>query len=164
VDLTGSPMSISKQTSNLRTGPRKITIKNLKPTPEAVSRRYYEQTYDKLMACTIAIFREQSLGESLEILYRGVENLVRDGQGDKVYRGLRTVIERYVEDELQKEVLTAVEASAEQNQIVSVVEGAWTKWNAHMNVIRSVFYFLDRAYLLANPVLPSIAYAAVDPP
>ena len=134
---------------------RKISVKNLKPTPPSVPQKYYQNTYDKLLQTTRAVLREQVIAESLESLYRGSENLVRNGQGQMLYDAVHKEIKDYVNDEmkmtLEEVVLKKQRETAgdkDSQNVMEILVNAWDKWMSKVRLLCSIFYFLERAYIL----------------
>src|SRR5271156_6495914 len=142
---------------------RKITVRNLKATPQSISDAYFASTLAKLTQAVQTILEQGSLRDSLEELYRGVENLVREGKGDDLYKMLDLRCGEFVRLTLRPEVEKASGGSIGVGgdggvTVVETIEKAWGKWTSQMGLIRSIFYYLDRAYILANTNLSSIKY------
>jgi Cullin family len=122
----------------LRPQTRKITIRNLRSTPNAVSQIYFSQTKDRLQRAIDVILEEGTLVDSLEELYRGVENLVRENRGQEVYELLRERCRVFMTQSMAPDVEgfvlsaeTAVGTVAGTGyRTVEHVEQAWGKWTS----------------------------------
>ena len=128
--------TISPQTP-LRPQTRKITIKNLKTTPDSVPAAYFEQMTDKLRRAIDTILLEGTLVDSLEELYRGVENLVRENKGASLYEMLRTRCQDFVSVTMKPIVEKGVSGSVGIGgdggiKAVECVESAWGKWTSQL--------------------------------
>jgi Cullin family len=136
VDLTNSAALISPQTP-LRLQTRKITIKNLKSTPDSVPAAYFQQTSQKLQQAVAAILHEGTLADSLEELYRGVENLVRENKGKELYEMLQNCCRTFVVDNLRVSIEQGISGSVGVGgdggiRAVECIEQAWGKWTSQL--------------------------------
>ena len=127
---------LSPQTP-LRPHTRKITIKNLKSTPEYVAAAYFQQTTQKLQRAVATILSEGNLADSLEELYRGVENLVRENRGPELYEMLQSSCETFVAEEMRSNVEKGIVGSVGMGgdggvQAVECIESAWGKWTSQL--------------------------------
>ena len=118
------------------------------------------------------ILSEGNLVDSLEELYRGVENLVRENKGPELYEMLQNSCRTFVAQDLRRKVEKEVVGSTGVGgdggvRAVECIESAWGKWTSQLvspdysdlltqGLIRSIFYYLDRAHILTNPKLSSI--------
>lgn len=128
--------SVSPQTP-LRPHTRKITIKNLKSTPDSVPAAYFQQTTQKLQRAVATILSEGSLVDSLEELYRGVENLVRENKGPELYDMLQNSCQTFVAQDLRRKVEKEVVGSTGVGgdggvRAVECIESAWGKWTSQL--------------------------------
>jgi len=121
----------------LRPQTRKITIKNLKATPDSVPAAYFLQTTMKLKRAVETILAEGNLVDSLEELYRGVENLVRENKGQELYEMLQRSCQAFVsgpmKEAVEKGVLGSVGVGGDGGvTAVECVESAWGKWTSQL--------------------------------
>ena len=121
----------------LRPQTRKITIRNLKTTPDSVSAAYFQQTAAKLRQAVDTILVEGTLTDSLEELYRGVENLVRENKGPELYEMLQTKCHEFAATPLRSNVEKGIAASVGIGGdggigAVECVESAWGKWTSQL--------------------------------
>jgi hypothetical protein len=130
-------MTSPTMTSPLRPHTRKITIKNLKSTPDSVPAAYFQQTTEKLQRAVDTILSEGSLVDSLEELYRGVENLVRENKGPELYEMLRNSCQTFVEEDMRRKVEKGVAGSVGIGgdgglRAVECIESTWGKWTSQL--------------------------------
>src|SRR5437773_2123501 len=102
-NIPSPPHLVSPQTP-LRPQTRKITIKNLKSTPDSVHAAYFAQTRAKLQSAVSTILVAGTLVDSLEELYRGVENLVRENRGPELYEMLQESCRNFVSVDRRRNV------------------------------------------------------------
>ena len=134
IDLTSHSISPS---TPLRPQTRKITIKNLKSTPDSIPQAYFAQTTKKLQKAVVTILAEGALTDSLEELYRGVENLVRENKGEELYDMLNQNCETFVKDTLRQRVERGIVGSVGIGgdggvRAVETIESAWGKWTSQL--------------------------------
>lgn len=144
---------------------RKITIRNLKVTPQSISDAYITATSTKLRNAVKTILEQGVLRDSLEDLYRGVENLVREGKGEELYKMLDLHCREFVRVRLNPEIENTIERDVPVGgdggiTVVTTIQKAWGRWTSQVGMIQSIFYYLDRAYILASTTLASITYSS----
>ncbi|KAL7885917.1 hypothetical protein AOLI_G00062120 [Acnodon oligacanthus] len=105
---------------------KKLVIKNFKEKPK-LPENYTHETWQKLKEAVEAIQNSTSIKYNLEELYQAVENLCSHKISAKLYKQLRVKIDK-----------------------------CWQDHCRQMIMIRSIFLFLDRTYVLQNSMLPSI--------
>ncbi|KAF4123141.1 cullin 4, partial [Geosmithia morbida] len=138
-------------------GARRLVIKNLRTSAsadrDAQVQQHYERTHRDLRDALDAVFSSCKPAVPLERLYRGVEDLCRRGDADKVYRTLRESMDTHV----RTVILPRIERSARTStmETASRLLSEWQTWNTQMILVRSTFSYLDRTYLLREK-LPSI--------
>ncbi|RPB15968.1 ubiquitin ligase subunit CulD [Morchella conica CCBAS932] len=127
-------------------GARKLQIKNLRKPTRGDPDAYFTATWGALDAALGAIFAGVKIAASLEELYRGVENICRAERGQQLAERLRRRMDAYVGGKLKAEV----EVGVDGGEVVREVERAWRRWNEQLGMIRSIFLYLDRSYLLPS--------------
>eukprot|EP00064_Thunnus_orientalis_P013669 superscaffoldBa00002263_g13709 len=105
---------------------KKLVIKNFKDRPK-LAENYTEDTWLKLRDAVGAIQNSTSIKYNLEELYQAVENLCSYKVSPTLYKQLRQRMNRCWQDHCRQTIM-----------------------------IRSIFLFLDRTYVLQNSLLPSI--------
>jgi hypothetical protein len=160
-----------KQASSY-TGPKKLLIKNLRNIPRADPNQYFDRIWNQLEAALSAIFRDAEVPYSLEDLYKGVETLCRQDRGPLLYKKLSEKCKIELTS-LLKGCLTKAADTMEDFGVLRAVVDAWSIWNARLvsglqlfhlgtsaqclqATIRSIFFYLDRSYLLRSKSHSSI--------
>lgn len=137
-------------------GARKIVIKNFRAstTRAADVEDYYRRTWVDVEDALRSILVGKTPRVPLERVYRGVEDLCRHEEGDKLY----TVLKQRCEKHLAGQVLAVIRDGGLRSD-VDVLLRVWTQWSIFSKVlitIRSAFSFLDRSFLLNSKKHPSI--------
>ncbi|KIW00071.1 hypothetical protein, variant [Verruconis gallopava] len=155
IDLTASPNGSSKKLPtrprpNLHPelGVKRIQVKNLRTVTRADPRKYFEDIWAKLDTCLQAVFMGEKAPYSLEELYKGVENVCRQGRGEELNNRLETKARSHVTDKVKNRLLGAVDRS--NVEMLADVVAEWQAWATYMDAIRGIFFYMDRAYLLPN--------------
>ncbi|CAB1441171.1 unnamed protein product [Pleuronectes platessa] len=138
---------------------KKLVIKNFKDRPK-LAENYTEDTWLKLRDAVGAIQNSTSIKYNLEELYQAVENLCSYKVSPTLYKQLRQVCE----DHVQAQIYQFREYPFIVNNYKSLDNLSFLKrmnrcWQDHCRqtiMIRSIFLFLDRTYVLQNSLLPSI--------
>ncbi|KAF4510299.1 hypothetical protein G6O67_002197 [Ophiocordyceps sinensis] len=155
IDLTQRPSAFQPYS-----GAKRLVIKNLRApgSRDAEVEEYYARTEGELDNAITAVFAGRRPTVPLERLYRGVEDVCRRGNAEKVYKMLAERIDAH----LQTTVLPRIKRSGKSASIdvLRSVLGEWKTWSAQAVTIRSTFCYLDRTYLLRES-LPSINDMAI---
>jgi cullin-4 len=141
IDLTDSPTSSpsprrsiarSKAPANFNThlGAKKIIVKNLRTTPRSDPKQYFNQTWEKLDKSLDAIFGDTKISYSLEELYRGVENICRQGYAAELCERLEEKAETYASGTVKAQKLGNLQKS--NVDMLEAVVDAWAVWNRQM--------------------------------
>ncbi|RDL39757.1 Cullin homology [Venustampulla echinocandica] len=143
IDLTGSPSNFQPHV-----GVKKLVIKNLRPSSRKDIDSYYERTWSELDGAITAVFNGSQPAPPLEVLCRGVEATCRRGQAEKLANYLRDRCKAYIE----KQLLPTIESQARPTNIdaLRTIYRFWTVWNDQSTLLRSIFSYLDRSYLLSK--------------
>ncbi|KAL9096826.1 MAG: hypothetical protein Q9165_000790 [Trypethelium subeluteriae] len=141
IDLTNSPdpspkartsngFHVGKGPSGPRVGAKKLIVKNLKAPSKANPTDYLEQVWLKLDKALDLVFKEGKVTFPLEELYRGVENVCRQGHASTIHTRLKARCTRHVTRMLKTPL---VEKAGEQNvDVLRAVLGAWARWKTQM--------------------------------
>nr|XP_046262852.1 cullin-4B [Scatophagus argus] len=130
---------------------KKLVIKNFKDKPK-LPENYIQETWQKLKEAVEAIQNSTSIKYNLEELYQAVENLCSHKISAKLYKQLRAVCEDHIKaqiDQFREDALDSV-------LFLKKIDKCWQDHCRQMIMIRSIFLFLDRTYVLQNSMLPSI--------
>ncbi|KAK3708558.1 hypothetical protein LTR37_011453 [Vermiconidia calcicola] len=133
---------------NPHTGAKKLVVKNLKTNTTWDSKAYLEKIWGQLDEALSIIFKDGHDGFSKEDLYRGVENVCRQGGASTLFSRLQSRcadhVERDMFDGLKEKVNT------DSVTLLKAVIAEWVRWKEQMVTIRAIFFFLDRSYLLSS--------------
>ncbi|OJD31192.1 ubiquitin ligase subunit [Diplodia corticola] len=131
---------------NPNTGAKQLVVKNLRKTPRTDPKEYFNQVWGWLDEALAKIFAGKEIDFSLETLYRGVENVCRQGHAAELAARLQKRCEAYVETGLKAGLLEKAEKP--DMDVLRAVLSAWRTWTANQKPIRWIFCYLDRSYLL----------------
>ncbi|KAA8588730.1 hypothetical protein FQN60_010075, partial [Etheostoma spectabile] len=148
---------------------KKLVIKNFKEKPK-LPENYTQETWQKLKEAVEAIQNSTSIKYNLEELYQAVENLCSHKISAKLYKQLRAVCEDHIKAQIDQfreyplhHIATAlfflnvVHTDALDSVLfLKKIDKCWQDHCRQMIMIRSIFLFLDRTYVLQNSMLPSI--------
>uniref|UniRef100_G3PRL7 Cullin-4A n=1 Tax=Gasterosteus aculeatus aculeatus TaxID=481459 RepID=G3PRL7_GASAC len=135
---------------------KKLVIKNFKDRPK-LAENYTEDTWLKLRDAVSAIQNSTSIKYNLEELYQAVENLCSYKVSPTLYKQLRQVCEDHVQAQIKQFREYPLFCNSLDN--LSFLKRMNRCWQDHCRqtiMIRSIFLFLDRTYVLQNSLLPSI--------
>jgi cullin-4 len=141
IDLTASPTaspaprrplmkSAAQANFNTHLGAKKIVVKNLRTTLRSDPKQYLNLTWDKLNKSLDAIFEDSKIPYSLEELYRGVENVCRQGHAAELCGKLEEKARTYAATSVKAGRLGDLQQS-NVDMLKAVVE-AWAVWNRQM--------------------------------
>nr|XP_056717915.1 cullin-4A [Euleptes europaea] len=130
---------------------KKLVIKNFRERP-ALPDNYTQNTWKKLHEAVRAIQSSTSIKYNLEELYQAVENVCSYNASPTLYKQLRQVCE----DHVKAQILQFREDSLDSLLFLKKINKCWQDHCRQMIMIRSIFLFLDRTYVLQNSMLPSI--------
>lgn len=133
---------------NPHTGAKKLIVKNLKTNTGWDSKAYLEKIWGQLDEALTTIFKNAHDGFSKEDLYRGVENVCRQGGAATLFSRLEKRCRAHVELDMYEPLASQVDAAP-----ISLLESVlhkWMMWKEQMVTIRAIFFFLDRSYLLSS--------------
>ena len=122
---------------------KKLVIKNFKEKPK-LPENYQEETWKKLEEAVTAIHRSTAIQYSLEELYQAVENMCSHKMSATLYDNLKALCEAHVKTKL-------AQFTGDMTESVLFLKDIDQCWQAHcrqMIMIRSIFLFLDRTYVL----------------
>lgn len=148
-----SPNGVKTQTAlNLKPGTtKKLVIKNLKSEPKLPD-NYRELTWEKLRGAVLAIQKSKSVKYSLEELYQAVENLCNHKMAHYIYNSLGNLTDAHICKNIEQFL-----AESMDRQVFLKKMNHWWQSHCHqMIMIRSIFLYLDRTYVLQNPSVLSI--------
>eukprot|EP00612_Vaucheria_litorea_P006068 CAMPEP_0171468564 /NCGR_PEP_ID=MMETSP0945-20130129/10678_1 /TAXON_ID=109269 /ORGANISM="Vaucheria litorea, Strain CCMP2940" /LENGTH=752 /DNA_ID=CAMNT_0011997369 /DNA_START=98 /DNA_END=2356 /DNA_ORIENTATION=- len=130
---------------------KKLEIKPFKTAPQ-IPVDFEKETFDRLGRAVIAIQKNEAISVSEEELYRLVENSVFHKLAPKLYERLYELCETHVKNQMTILQGKNPEVEAFLNRVAAI----WTDHCSQMQVIRSIFLYLDRCYVLLVPGLRNI--------
>ncbi|NXV01932.1 CUL4B protein, partial [Cettia cetti] len=149
--LTKAASSTVSSFANSKPGSaKKLVIKNFKDKPK-LPENYTDETWQKLKEAVEAIQNSTSIKYNLEELYQAVENLCSYKISANLYKQLRQICEDHIKAQIHqfREYPFLV-------LFLKKIDKCWQDHCRQMIMIRSIFLFLDRTYVLQNSMLPSI--------
>lgn len=139
IDLGSSPDNsparkngLRKATPNIGSniGPKKLLVKNFRPTRTVDPKEFLDQTWQKVDAALDTIFQQDKINFSLEELYRGVENICRQGMAVEAKKRLVAKCKTYVDGPLKQGVEQML---GRQNvDVLRATLQAWATWNSQL--------------------------------
>jgi cullin-4 len=108
-------------------GPKRLLVKNFKPTRKVDPKVFLDQTWEKMERALDTIFAQGTIDFSLEELYRGVENVCRQGMARDVKDRLVAKCKEYIGGPLKAKVK---ESMGRGNvETLRATLQAWAVWN-----------------------------------
>jgi len=95
------------------------------------------------------IQKKNNSGLSFEELYRNAYTMVLNKHGEKLYTGLKEVVNEHLIQKVRKDVLLAL-----NNQFLFVLNQAWNDHQTAMVMIRDILMYMDRVYVQNYNVEP----------
>lgn len=164
VDLTSSPESHKRKVSftaprastfNPHSGPKKLAVKNLREVPRVNAHHYFDSIWAKEDKALDAIFGNAKELYSLEELYKGAENVCRQGNAMELYKKLKQKCETHLASTV-RDGIRRDEAHSSDVEVLGQFTKAWSAWQRQLLTVRQIFYYLDQTYLLRSQDNPSI--------
>ncbi|XP_038604559.1 cullin-4B isoform X2 [Tachyglossus aculeatus] len=149
--LTKTSTAVSSFANSKPGSAKKLVIKNFKDKPK-LPENYTDETWQKLKEAVEAIQNSTSIKYNLEELYQAVENLCSYKISANLYKQLRQICE----DHIKAQIHQFREDSLDSVLFLKKIDTCWQDHCRQMIMIRSIFLFLDRTYVLQNSMLPSI--------
>lgn len=138
---------------NPRTGAKKLVVKSIKAQSQWDSKAYLEKVWKQLDAALDIILGNTGERFSKEDLYKGVENVCRQGGASTLYSRLDSRCRAHVQAAVHQPLVRLNDSNI---AILEKVISAWAAWKEQMSTIHAIFFFLDRSYLLSSSK-PTIA-------
>ncbi|XP_028170954.1 cullin-4A [Ostrinia nubilalis] len=136
---------------------KKLVIKNFKSKPN-LPENYQETTWSKLREAVIAIQTSKAIAYSLEELYQAVENMCSHKMASQLYVNLTNLVEAHVKANIEQ----FLSESMDRQVFLKRMDDCWRAHCRQMIMIRSIFLYLDRTYVLQNPSIHSIWDMGLD--
>jgi Cullin family len=125
--------SVSLRPSNFtpHSGAKKLVVKNLRSGPRLNQDTYFEKIWGQLDAALIAIFSDGKPDASLEELYKGGENVCRQGRAAVLAHKLQEKCKEYVTQVLRPS-LVARAGDGDSISTLRAVVDTWTTWSSKL--------------------------------
>ena len=136
-------------------GPKKLVVKNLRSTPRVDPEQYFTRIWAQLDVSLTAIFKSDKPSFSLEELYKGAENVCKQGKAPELYKRLRQRCVSQMAENVKGD-LGAKAMQSSDTEVLKAFVDAWSLWNQQLVTIRSIFFYMDQTYLLRSNDHPSI--------
>uniref|UniRef100_A0A8C8RWH4 Cullin 4A n=1 Tax=Pelusios castaneus TaxID=367368 RepID=A0A8C8RWH4_9SAUR len=149
--LSGSPRHIYCCVSHIGGSVVHLLVSAFTERPKLPD-NYAQDTWQKLDEAVRAIQSSTSIKYNLEELYQAVENLCSYKVSPTLYKQLWQVCE----DHVKAQILQCCTDYLDSLLFLKKVNKCWQDHCRQMIMIRSIFLFLDRTYVLQNSMLPSI--------
>ncbi|KAF2272681.1 cullin-4B [Westerdykella ornata] len=139
-------------------GPKRMLVKNFRPARKVDTQAFLKQTWQNIEGALDTVFAGGKTDFSLEELYRGVENLCRQGMGKETCQILLEKCEKHVFGTLGGRVKET--KGLKDVDVLRATLHAWATWMEQLRYIEWIFCYLDRSYLL--PERRSLRGLAID--
>lgn len=126
------------------TGAKKLVVKNLRTTPKIDPEQYFSKTWGQLDASLSAIFNSEKPIYSMEELYKGTENICRQGKAPELYRNVRQRFKDHTTQTLKANLRSKAEAGTNVEMVASIVD-AWALWNRQLVCNLNLLAILDES-------------------
>lgn len=129
---TGQRNGTRKAAPNMlaNSGPKRLLVKNFKPTRKVDPRVFLDQTWQKIDKALDTIFRQGDIDFSLEELYRGVENVCRQNMAKDIQERLVIKCRDYVGGSLRAKVKGSLGRT--DVDVLRATLQAWAVWNSQV--------------------------------
>lgn len=111
-------------------GPKRLLVKNFKPTRRVDPRVFLDQTWQKIEKALDTIFRQGEIDFSLEELYRGVENVCRQNMAKDIKERLVIKCKNYVGGTLKAKVKESLGRT--NVDVLRATLQAWVVWDSQV--------------------------------
>ena len=106
-------------------------MKNLRTEPRLNQDSFFDKVWVRLGAALTAVFENRRPEVSLEELYKGAENVCRQGRAIALYRKLQDRCREYVSGKLYRGLAAKAENGSNIDVLGAVIE-AWTAWHSKL--------------------------------
>ena len=110
-------------------GVKRLTVRNLQP-PKTNPQQYFDKIWAQLDVSSSSIFRNEDPPYSLEELYKGAENLCRQGNAEALYNKLRQKCREHAMG-IKEDLVIRGQLVQDVDLVQAFVE-SWAAWDKHM--------------------------------
>ncbi|CAJ0583287.1 unnamed protein product, partial [Mesorhabditis spiculigera] len=104
--------------------------------------KYVTSTWELLKKAIQEIQNKNNSGLSFEELYRNAYTMVLHKHGERLYNGLRSVIEEHLKNKVRQRI-----SSCQEGGLLVAVIMAWSDHTTAMVMIRDILMYMDRVYV-----------------
>ncbi|PKY03551.1 cullin-4B [Aspergillus campestris IBT 28561] len=137
------------------TGAKKLVVKNLRTGPRLNQDSYFDKVWGQLDDALTAVFDGGKPATSLEELYKGAENICRQGRAAVLAQRLQDRCREHVSGKLRESLVAKAGGGTSVDALRAVVE-SWAAWQSKLVTVRWIFYYLDQSFLLHSKEHPVI--------
>lgn len=112
-------------------GARKLVVKNLRTAPRVNHEPYFDKTWSQLDSALSDIFEGREPGTSLEELYKGAENICRQGRATTLAQKVHDRCQDYVSGKLRKNLVARAGGVTDVDTLRAVID-AWLTWHSRL--------------------------------
>lgn len=112
-------------------GPKRLVVKNLRKTSRSDPEKYFNDVWSKLDTALSAILVNEKVPYSNEELYRGAENLCRQGRAAPLFKTLCEKCTQGISSQFGKPLVSQA-ANLDDVGILSAMIEAWDAWNLRL--------------------------------
>jgi Cullin family len=113
------------------TGAKRLVVKNLRSGPRLNPDEYFEKIWSQLSATLDLVFDGGKPTTSLEELYKGAENVCRQGRAAMLAKKLQERCKTYVINNLRQNLAARSNQGTNIDTLRAAVD-AWTAWNTKL--------------------------------
>ncbi|KAI1285963.1 Cullin-3 [Halotydeus destructor] len=127
-------------------GPRDSKMR-IRAFPTSMDEKYVQNIWNLLKNAIQEIQKKNNSGLSFEELYRNAYTMVLHKHGEKLYNGLKEVVQEHLELKVRQDVLNSL-----NNNFLQILNEAWNDHQTSMVMIRDILMYMDRVYVQQNNV------------
>lgn len=128
-------------------GAKRLVVKNLRTGPKLNQDSYFEKVWGQLDAALVAIFDGGKPDTSLEELYKGAENVCRQGRAEVLARKLQEKCREHVSGRLRQNLVSRAAGTSDIDALRVVVD-AWAVWQSKLVCVVAVMVSCMRRWVL----------------
>lgn len=113
------------------TGAKRLVVKNLRSGPRLNQDSYFDKVWVQLEAALAAVFSGGKPETSLEELYKGSENVCRQGKSAVLARKLQDKCREHVSGQLRQDLLARAQGASNVDTLRAVVD-SWATWQSKL--------------------------------
>ncbi|KAI8326187.1 cullin-4A [Martensiomyces pterosporus] len=132
---------------------KKLVIKGLKSIP-ALPASFKADALARLQNAVRAIQEGKPTAQGLEELYRDCESLCLHNFGSDIYAELQRECERYTREQLS--IINSQQDVSGEDSVLNAARGFWTNYTQQLSMIKCIFLYLDRTYVLQTANVVSL--------